>query len=186
VYDVTKKLCKDQLKNIGVVKNKDGTILSKESEIQEQWKEHFNEVLNWVNKPETTYPAVHFDNNQEVLDIEMGTPSKDEIRMALSLWKTWSVGSRAGSIYRYSIYSTVVADFVFSTQPPWAFLPCSPKIYLSYAGGQRGRPPIAVEIHHPRTCTRLYFTCALLSAICFIDVHVQFMKLLIYKMFYYL
>jgi hypothetical protein len=23
-------------------------------------------------------------------------------------------------------YSTVVADFVFSTQPPWAFLPCPP------------------------------------------------------------
>ena len=80
VYDVTKKLCKDQSKNIGVVKNKDGTILSKESEIRERWKEHFNEVLN---RPEPTYPAVHFDNNQEALDIEMGTPSKDEIRMAL-------------------------------------------------------------------------------------------------------
>ena len=46
VYDITKKLCKDQSKNIGVVKSKDGTILSKESEIRERWKEHFNEVLN--------------------------------------------------------------------------------------------------------------------------------------------
>jgi hypothetical protein len=80
VYDVTKKLCKDQSKIIGVVKNKDGTILPKESEIRERWKEHFNEVLN---RPEPTYPAVNFDNNQEVLDIEMGTPFKDEIRMVL-------------------------------------------------------------------------------------------------------
>ena len=71
-------------------------------------------------------------------------------------------------------YSTVVVDFVFSTQPPWAFLPCPPKIYLRYAGGQRERPPIAVEVHYPRTTTsaRLYFTCALLSDISFIDVHV--------------
>ena len=51
----------------------------------------------------------------------------------------------------------------FSTQPPWAFLLCPPKIYPSYAGGQRERPPIAVEVHYPRTTTsaRLYFTCAL-------------------------
>ena len=80
VYDATKKLCKDQSKNIGIVKNKDCTILSKESEIREQWEEHSNEILH---RPEPTCPAVHFDNNQEVLDIEMGTPSKDEIRMAL-------------------------------------------------------------------------------------------------------
>jgi hypothetical protein len=63
VYDVTKKMCKEQSKNIGVVKSKDGTILSKESEIRERWKEHFNEVLN---RPEPTYPAVHFDDNQEL------------------------------------------------------------------------------------------------------------------------
>jgi hypothetical protein len=46
----------------------------------------------------------------------------------------------------YTEYSTVVADFVFSVQQPWAFLPCPPKIYLSAAGGQRGRQPIAVEV----------------------------------------
>jgi hypothetical protein len=57
------------------------------------------------------------------------------------------------------MYSTVVADFVFSTQSPWAILPCPPKIYLSYAGGQRRLPPIAVEVHYPRTSARLmYFT----------------------------
>ena len=37
-YHVTKKLCKDQSKKIGVVKSKDGTILSKESEIREHCK----------------------------------------------------------------------------------------------------------------------------------------------------
>ena len=47
-------------------------------------------------------------------------------------------------------------------------------LFLSCAGGQRGRPPIAVEVHYPRTSARVYFTCASLSAICFIDVHVQF------------
>ena len=60
-----------------VVKSKDGTILSKESEIRERWKEHFNKVLN---RTEPAYPAYHFENNQEVLDIELGIPSRDEIR----------------------------------------------------------------------------------------------------------
>jgi hypothetical protein len=31
-----------------------------------------------------------------------------------------------------------------------------------------------VDFHYPRTTARLYFTCALLSANCFIVVHVQF------------
>ena len=80
VYDVTKKLCKDQSKNIGIVKKKDGIILSKESEIRKRRKEHFNEVLN---RPDPTYPAAHFENNQELLDIEIGIPSRYEIRTAL-------------------------------------------------------------------------------------------------------
>ena len=36
VCDVTETMCKDQPKNLGVVKSKDGTILSKESEIRER------------------------------------------------------------------------------------------------------------------------------------------------------
>ena len=68
VYHVTKKLCEDQSKKIGVVKSKNGTMLSKESEIREH-----NQLIQLIT----------FDNNQEVLDIELGTPSNDEIRTAL-------------------------------------------------------------------------------------------------------
>ena len=81
VYDVTKKLCKYQSKNLGVVKSKDGTILSKESDIRERWKEHFNELLN---RPEPEHPADGLDDNNDVLDIETDPPSiKDEIRNAI-------------------------------------------------------------------------------------------------------
>ena len=80
IYDVTKKLCNDQSKNLGVVNSKDGVILFKESDIRERWKEHYNEILN---RPEPKHPADGFDDNNDLLDIETDPPFKDEFRNAI-------------------------------------------------------------------------------------------------------
>ena len=53
VYDITKTLSKDKPKQMEHIKDKNGTLLTKENEIKTRWKEHFNEV---VNRPESPAP----------------------------------------------------------------------------------------------------------------------------------
>ena len=46
VYDITKILSEDKPKQMEHIKDKYGTLLTKESEVKTRWKEHFNEVFN--------------------------------------------------------------------------------------------------------------------------------------------
>ena len=46
VYEATRKLCKGFPKKIGMVKDKNGNLLTDEHKIRDRWKEHFTEVLN--------------------------------------------------------------------------------------------------------------------------------------------
>ena len=40
------KLCNDRPKNITMVKDKEGRVLTKDDEIRKRWRDHFTEVLN--------------------------------------------------------------------------------------------------------------------------------------------
>ena len=52
VYNITKTLSKDKSKQMEHIKDKNGTLLTKENEVKPRWKEHFNEVLNRPEPPE--------------------------------------------------------------------------------------------------------------------------------------
>ena len=45
-YDFTKALCNSQQKNLDVVKDKGGNLMTTERGVLERWKEHFQGVLN--------------------------------------------------------------------------------------------------------------------------------------------
>ena len=46
VYEATRRLCNEGPRNVGVVKNEEGTLLTKEGEIKTRWQEYLTEVLN--------------------------------------------------------------------------------------------------------------------------------------------
>ena len=46
VYGATRRLCNKGPRNAGMVKSKEGKLLTKEGEIKARWQEHFMEVLN--------------------------------------------------------------------------------------------------------------------------------------------
>ena len=46
VYEATRRLCNEGPRKAGMVKNKEGKLLTKEGEVKARWQEHFTEVLN--------------------------------------------------------------------------------------------------------------------------------------------
>ena len=66
-----------------VVKDPNGNILSKESDIMNRWDEHFRSVLNRGDP--TQPPAIDIDNNvnMEELDISVEEISVEEIQVAI-------------------------------------------------------------------------------------------------------
>ena len=46
VYEATRGLCNEGPRNIGMVKNREGKLLTKEGEVKARWQEHYTEVLN--------------------------------------------------------------------------------------------------------------------------------------------
>ena len=46
VYDATRNLCYDRPRNITMVKDKEGKLLTKDDDIRKRWRNHFAEVLN--------------------------------------------------------------------------------------------------------------------------------------------
>ena len=46
VYEATRRLCDKVPRKTGMVKNKEGKLLTKESEVKARWQEHFTGVLN--------------------------------------------------------------------------------------------------------------------------------------------
>ena len=85
VYDITKQLCNERPKSIGMVKSKNGNILTKDSDIKKRWKEHFDEILN---RPDPSEPALIDTDNIEELNIDTGPPTIQEIKLALREMKS--------------------------------------------------------------------------------------------------
>ena len=77
VYSTTKKICNQHTRKMDTVKDKNGRLLSSESEVQQRWSEHFSEVLN---RPEPVDPAAVLEENfMEELVITEEPLSKTEI-----------------------------------------------------------------------------------------------------------
>ena len=49
VYDATRRLCSESPKKIGMVRNNEGILLTKEEEVQQRWKEYIVELSNRPN-----------------------------------------------------------------------------------------------------------------------------------------
>ena len=46
LYQITKTLCNEKSKTCNAVKDKDGNLLTNDSERRKSWQEHFEEILN--------------------------------------------------------------------------------------------------------------------------------------------
>ena len=84
VYDATRKLCKDRPKNITMVKDKEGRLLTKDDEIRKRWRDHFTEVLN---RPVPSDEAIIVQDTSTIETIETGYITREEIRGAVGNMK---------------------------------------------------------------------------------------------------
>ena len=84
------KLCNDRPKNITMVKDKEGRLLTKEDEIRKRWRDHFTEVLN---RPAPTDGAIIRQDTPINEVIDTGYITKEEIRRAIGNMKN---GKAAG------------------------------------------------------------------------------------------
>ena len=66
VYEVTKKLCNERLRNMNMVKDQDGKLLTTEEEIRHRRQEHFDNVLN---RPDPVAHAVVNDRQPNEVDV---------------------------------------------------------------------------------------------------------------------
>ena len=84
LYDTTKKLAGKFRNPERPVKNKSGRQIMREEQQRKRWVEHFEELLNrpLPQNPPDILPAA------QDLDIESGTLTKDEIRMAIRQLKS--------------------------------------------------------------------------------------------------
>ena len=92
VYNATRKLCNNMCrpKNITMVKDKEGRLLTKDDEIKKRWRDHFTEVLN---RPAPTDEAIIRQDTPINEDIDTGYITKEEIRRAVGNMKN---GKAAG------------------------------------------------------------------------------------------
>ena len=79
VYRITKRISAKFKGGSSVLRDKDGNILIKERDIQERWKEHFEEVLN--REPPTRQARIEKGRVNEEIGIE--EISEEEIRSVL-------------------------------------------------------------------------------------------------------
>ena len=79
MYDITKKMCNEQSRNMVIVKSKNGEVISKEHDINRRWREHFEQILNRDDPL-----GITGENEQcEELDINVDTISNEEIKSVL-------------------------------------------------------------------------------------------------------
>ena len=80
VYEATRKLCNKGPRKAGMVKSKEGKLLTKVGEIKARWQEHFMEVLNRpVPEVATEVEEAEVVNSS----IDIGELTREEIRSAL-------------------------------------------------------------------------------------------------------
>ncbi len=116
VYEATRKLCNDFPKKIGMVKDKNGKLLTEEQEIRDRWKEHFMEVLN-REEPER---IAEIEDNQDILDEISTEPiTEAEIRVALKemkLGKAPGIDSITVELLRADLETTIQTLHQFYTE----------------------------------------------------------------------
>ena len=89
IYEVTRVLSNERRTETSTLKDKDGNILSSQSEIKNRWKEHFNNVLN---RPQPDNPLI-VENDDNIIDeINTGVIDKEEIIKAMKKLKNGKSG----------------------------------------------------------------------------------------------
>ena len=84
VYDATRTLSGTKQRTTDIVRDKDGVKLTNANEVQQRWKEHFEEVLN---RPEPIRKLHIPEIAEENSEINTNYPSDDEIRKAFKQTK---------------------------------------------------------------------------------------------------
>ena len=80
VYKITKTLCNEKPKQMEDIKDKNGTIVTRDNEVKARWNEHFNEVLN---RPEPPEPAEVVLVDIETYRINIEPPILNEIKTGI-------------------------------------------------------------------------------------------------------
>jgi hypothetical protein len=80
LYKIT-RMMSGKFTNSNVVKDQNGSILSKDGDIMKRWAEHFRSVLNRGNP--TQLPIIDIDNDLEELDINIDEINVEEIKKAI-------------------------------------------------------------------------------------------------------
>ena len=81
VCEATSRLCNKGPRKAGMVKNKEGKLLTKEGEVKAKWQEHFTEVMN---RP---VPEVATEVERDVVN-NIGEITRGEIRSTLGDMKS--------------------------------------------------------------------------------------------------
>ena len=90
VYEAARKLCNERPKQVDMLKDREGKLLSKEDEVRKRWQEHFMEVLN---RPDPETVAEVLDDSDISEQIEERPVTKLEIKNAIKDMKN---GKAAG------------------------------------------------------------------------------------------
>ena len=85
VYEATSRLCNEGPRKVGMVKSKEGRLLTKEGEVKARWKEHFMAVLN---RPVPEVATEVEEANVVNYNIDIGEITREEIRNALGDMKS--------------------------------------------------------------------------------------------------
>ena len=94
LYQITKTLCNEKSKTCNTVKDKDGNLLTEDSERRKRWQEHFEEILNRPipDNPVSNEPNEH--DEQVLEDISTDCISKAEIRAAIRKMRNGKSGGK--------------------------------------------------------------------------------------------
>ena len=95
VYDATRLLAGEKMRKSDTLKDKGGNKLTREEDIRNRWKEHFEEVLN---RPEPQRKLDIPSINSENSEIETNCPSKVEIKDAINKTRAGQSGPIDGVV----------------------------------------------------------------------------------------
>ena len=80
MYDAKKRLCNGKPRNVAIIKNKHGKVLTRDDEIRKRWGEHFEEVLNRPPPTSEVDIEVKIDS---IENIKIGYITRNEIKNAM-------------------------------------------------------------------------------------------------------
>ena len=93
LYSITKTVCNTKEKACGAIKDKNGKLLTAESDRLERWKQHFESTLN-REPPKVPIEITEEDIQPTLSEIRLDPITKDEIRIALKHMKNNKAAGR--------------------------------------------------------------------------------------------